>query len=97
MYEDSFLNKFDECLAYSDLVWENNAVLEYVPIDLLVSPQEEVDKDRVDEIADSGYFDGAMGLRFKGNDEVCIVEGNHRVNAAIQSGKQQVLISIVSL
>ena len=71
---------------------------ETVDVDYLVSPQTMVNSKTVNEYINAKNFNGSYGVKFQGNDEeVMVVDGNHKINAAIKSGESAVKMKVITI
>ena len=96
VYIDAFDNAYSDVdedysisMDYGDMekTFSELGQTETVNVDNIVSPQATLDSKTVSKYMKTKKFDGAYGVKFQGSDEVMVVDGNHRIGAAMKSGK----------
>ena len=97
LYCNQFERKYDTSLDYADAIFETEGKIVDVDIDNIVSAQDEIDDLHCEELVQANYYDGALGLKFADCDEVFVVDGNHRINSAIISGKTSVEMCVITM
>lgn len=105
-----YIDAFDD--AYSDVDEDYSISMDYgdmektfselgqtetVDVDNIVSPQATLDSKTVSKYMKTKKFDGAYGVKFQGSDEVMVVDGNHRIGAAMKSGKSTVKMKVITI
>lgn len=106
IYVDAFDNAYsgiDEdysiSMDYGDMekTFSDLGQTETVDVDNIVSPQATLDSKTVSKYMKTKNFDGAYGVKFQGSDEVMVVDGNHRIGAAMKSGKSTVKMKVITI
>jgi hypothetical protein len=106
IYEDAFDSAFsdlDEDYSISvdwgdmDKTFSDLGRSETVSVDDIVSPQETLNSKTVSKYMKTKKFDGAYGVRFEGDSQVMVTDGNHRIAAAMKSGKSSVNMKIITI
>lgn len=106
VYIDAFDNEYldiDEdysiSIEYGDMekTFSDLGRIETVDVNNIVSPQATLELNTVNKYIKTKNFDGAYGVKFQGSDEVMVVDGNHRISAAIKSGKNTVKMNVITI
>ena len=106
VYIDAFDNAYSDVdedysisMDYGDMekTFSELGQTETVNVDNIVSPQATLDSKTVSKYMKTKKFDGAYGVKFQGSDEVMVVDGNHRIGAAIKSGKSTVNMKVITI
>ena len=106
IFENAFYEKYGELdddysilVGYGDIdkTFKELGNEEYVNVNDIVSAQTEIDDDKLYEYVGSEVYDGGYGLRFNGDSEVMLLDGNHRVCAAICNDVDDVKMIIIEL
>jgi hypothetical protein len=106
IYVDAFDNAYSDIdedysisMDYGDMekTFADLGKTETVNVDNIVSPQATLDSKTVNKYMKAKKFDGAYGVKFQGSDEVMVVDGNHRIGAAIKSGKSTVNMKVITI
>ena len=106
VYVDAFDNAYSDVdedysisMDYGDMekTFSDLGKTETVNVDNIVSPQTTLDSKTVSKYMKAKKFDGAYGVKFQGSDEVMVVDGNHRIGAAIKSGKSTVNMKVITI
>lgn len=106
VYIDAFDNAYSDVdedysisMDYGDMekTFAELGQTETVSVDNIVSPQATLDSKTVSKYMKTKKFDGAYGVKFQGSDEVMVVDGNHRIGAAIKSGKSTVNMKVITI
>lgn len=106
VYIDAFDNAYSDVdedysisMDYGDIekTFSELGQTETVNVDNIVSPQATLDSKTVSKYMKTKKFDGAYGVKFQGSDEVMVVDGNHRIGAAMKSGKSTVKMKVITI
>lgn len=106
VYIDAFDNAYSDVdedysisMDYGDMekTFSELGQTETVNVDNIVSPQATLDSKTVSKYMKTKKFDGAYGVKFQGSDEVMVVDGNHRIGAAMKSGKSTVKMKVITI
>ena len=102
VYFDAFEEKYEDySISFDwgdiDETFAELAGNEQVNVADCVSEQEEIENARFQELIGSGNYNGAYGVRFAGNSEVLVCDGNHRICAAINDGVQTITMRIINI
>ena len=106
IYVDAFDNQYSDVdedysisMDYGDMekTFADLGKTETVNVDNIVSPQTTLDSKTVSKYMKAKKFDGAYGVKFQGSEEVMVVDGNHRIGAAMKSGKSSVKMKVITI